>query len=127
MTTILLVDDQLHKRNRLIEVMINQYEIAETDQADQTSMMIEKLSPSIVLINRLSLNFNAVSLFLNIKKLYPKMPVLLYALNGAAAIQTLKQTIAMALTEKKDISEIKHDQAASFFFDQNRGSLSFLR
>jgi DNA-binding NtrC family response regulator len=127
MTTILLVDDALDKRKTLIEALGIQYEVAEIDQPNRTSEMIKKLAPSIVLINRLSLNFNAVSLFLNIKKHYQNMPVLLYVLSDQNAISVLKQTIIMALSGEEVVSEFKTDPALSFLFRQNGVASSFLR
>ena len=116
MTKILLVDDHPTKRKSLIEALINSYEVVETDQPDRSPVMIEKLTPSIILINRLPLNFDPVGLFLNIKKQYPKIPVLLYALSGPDAFKTLKQTISMALSEKTAIPKSNTNQMASSLF-----------
>ena len=118
MTTILLVDDHLFKRKKIIEALSNRYEFAEIDHPNPTSMMIKKVEPSMILINKLSFSFDPLTLFFNIKELYPKMPVLFYVLNGPDAIKTLEQAIFMALGEKKVISGIKTDQAGSFLADQ---------
>ena len=101
MTTILVVDDHVNKRKTVIAALIKRYEVAETDHPKLASLLIEKLQPSVILINQLSLSFDALRFFLNIKDQYPKTPVLLYALKCPDAIRILKQTLSMALGKKK--------------------------
>lgn len=117
MTTILVVDDQQNKRKLVIDALIHRYQVAGTNQPDQTGAIINKLQPSIILINRLSMSFNSINHFLTIKNQYPKIPVLLYALQCPDALKTLKQAISMALGKKRIITP-DINAATSVIIDQ---------
>ncbi len=100
MTIILVIDDLMHKRKSVIAALINRYEVAETDRPEPAFLMIEKLQPSVILINQLSVSFDAFRLYLNIKNQYLKIPVLRYVLSCPDAIGILKQTLSMTLGKK---------------------------
>ena len=102
MAGILIVDDSSDTRMRTIRELENYgYRIRALSDARLAHEMIEVSRPDLVLVNRQSVDFDSVSLFLDIREKFPHIPVMLYVLKTDTALKSLNQAVTMAFKERR--------------------------
>ena len=78
MANILIIDDQPHVRKLILKALTSDgYQVAITDDASLTEEYIRKLQLDVLLLNSLSEGFDSFELLMDIKREYPKFPVLI--------------------------------------------------
>lgn len=101
MASILVIDDTRKSRRRVLRALRDSdYRVFMADHDGTSESMIQTLKPDIILLNRQSTDFDAVSLFMEIKDKFPDKPTLLYVLKTATAIKSFQEAVNMALDEK---------------------------
>lgn len=107
MGIILVIDDQPHTQMHVIRTLkgfgyrIKTLSDAALSEMNALDRMIEKIRPTMVLINRQPIGFDSISVFMHLKEKNPSLPVLLYALKSDTAIESLSQAISMVLNERE--------------------------
>jgi len=100
MADILIVDDQPTVRRLVSRALTAEgYRIRAIYDAALTWDHIKMLQPDLVLLNGLSDRFDSFGLLVDIKRRYPKYPVLVYVIRSFDAIDNLKQAISGVLDD----------------------------
>jgi DNA-binding response OmpR family regulator len=108
-----VIDPGQKTRARVLKALTEaEYQIALADAPAMLDSMIRSLKPDIILLNRQSTDFDAISLFMEIRQKFPDKPALLYALESNTAIESLHQAVNMALCEKRKIFGRSHQLPA---------------
>ena len=102
LTQILIVDDQAHYRHLVSRALREEgYDTNIVDNADSAWKVINGVRPDIVLLHAFSTGFDSFDLLLEIKKIAPEFPVLIYAIQSRDALDRLKESISLVLKENR--------------------------
>ena len=102
LTQILIVDDQAHYRHLVSRALREEgYDTNIVDNADSAWKVINGVRPDIVLLHAFSRGFDSFDLLLEIKKIAPEFPVLIYAIQSRDALDRLKESISLVLKENR--------------------------
>jgi DNA-binding NtrC family response regulator len=100
---ILIVDDQAHYRHLVSRALHEDgYDTNIVDSADSIWKVLNGVHPDVVLLHAFSKGFDSFDLLLEIKKIAPEFPVLIYAIQSRDAIDKLKESISLVLNENRN-------------------------
>lgn len=100
MASILIVDDQPHVRKLVSKSLSAEgYQIEATGNPALIWEHIRERQSDLVLLNSLSDRLDSFELLIDIKRGYPKFPVLVYVIKSVDAVERLKEAITGVLDE----------------------------
>jgi len=95
---VLIVDDHPQESKLLTrELTVDGYQVKVIDKADMIWINISVHEPDLVLLNCIPDKFESFELLVNIKEVYPHLPVLVYIINSIDALVDLKETVNFLL------------------------------
>ena len=106
---ILIVDDQAHYRHLVSRALCEDgYDTNIVDDADSAWKVLNGIRPDVVLLHAFSKGFDSFGFLLEIKKITPELPVLIYAIQSRDAIDKLKESITLVLRENRIVESNDH-------------------
>ena len=109
LSRILIVDDQAHYRHLVSRALREDgYDTNIVDDADSAWKVLNGVRPDVVLLHAFSKGFDSFDLLLEIKKISPQLPVLIYAVQSRDAIDRLKESITLVLQENRIVESTIH-------------------
>ncbi|MFZ0242749.1 MAG: response regulator [Desulfobacterales bacterium] len=102
MASILIADDHPQNRQLVSRALHSEgHSITVVGDVSGAWRHINIRRPDMVLLNCLSEDFDSFELLLDIKRMHPDYPVLVYVADTSEAIDSLKETIGCVLAEKQ--------------------------
>ena len=106
---ILIVDDQAHFRHLVSRALREDgYDTNIVDNAESVWKVINGVLPDVVLLHAFSKGFDSFDLLLEIKKIAPEFPVLIYTIQSRDALDRLKESISLVLRENRIVESSIH-------------------